>query len=190
VTSKKGEPMKNPMQRITVPDEIVINKIFVIRDVKVMVDRDLAELYGVETKVLKQSVRRNINRFPEDFMFEMTEKEFEAWRIKFISGSTDKKGLRYAPFCFTEQGVAMLSSILNSDRAIQVNIQIIRIFTKMRELMSAHKEILQKINQIEKKGIEHESKINLIFDYLKKLTASGQREALQKNRPLIGFRQK
>ena len=180
--------MKNSLEKISIPDETVMNKIFEIRNEKIMVDRDLAELYGVETRVLKQSVKRNISRFPPDFMFEMSKKEFEEWRKKFISDNHDKKGLRYAPFCFTEQGVAMLSSILNSDRAIQVNIQIIRIFTKMCELLSTHKEILQKIGHLEKKGIEHEDKINLIFEYLKKLKAANQREILQKTRLMIGFK--
>lgn len=180
--------MKYTIQAVSITDELVMSKIFVIRSVKIMVDRDLAELYGVETKALKQSVKRNINRFPDDFMFEMSDKEFEDWRQKYISQAPDRKGLRYAPFCFTEQGVAMLSSILNSDRAVQVNIQIIRIFSKMREFLSTHKEILQKLSHIEKKGTEHEEKINLIFDYLKKLKTVNQRENLQKNRIMIGFK--
>ena len=100
-----------------------------------MIDRDLAELYGVETKVLKQAVKRNIDRFPEDFLFEMTSDEFKDWRSQFVTSKSDKQGLRYAPYCFTEQGVTMLSCILNSARAIAVNIQIIRVFTKMRELL-------------------------------------------------------
>lgn len=153
-----------------------------------MIDRDLAELYGVETRVLKQSVKRNMSRFPDDFMFEMSDKEMDKWRNNFESGAKDKKGLRYAPYCFTEQGVAMLSSILNSNQAIQVNIQIIRIFTKMRELIVSNKEILQRLVQIEKKGSDQEDKITLIFEYLKKLKTANQRELLQKNRTRIGFK--
>lgn len=103
-----------------------MSKIYVIRDQKVMLDRDLAELYGVETKVLKQAVRRNMTRFPEDFMFEMTKEELENWRSQFVTSKEDRQGLRYMPFCFTEQGVTMLSCVLNSERAIHVNIQIIR----------------------------------------------------------------
>src|SRR5688500_9572415 len=99
---------------ITLPDEVIISKIYLIRGQKVMIDRDLPELYGVETKVLKQAVRRNIERFPEDFMFEMNKKEFESWRDENITSPEDKQGLRYVPFCFTEQGVTMLSCILNS----------------------------------------------------------------------------
>jgi hypothetical protein len=165
-----------------------MSKIYVIRRIKIMLDRDLSELYGVETKVLKQSVKRNISRFPSDFMFEMSEIEFEEWRKEFITKQEDKKGLRYAPFCFTEQGVAMLSSILKSERAIHVNIQIIRIFTKMRELLSTHKEMLQKLELIEKKDIEQDEKIMLIFEYLKQFEKTKMEQLEFKNRPVIGFK--
>jgi hypothetical protein len=123
-------------EKSIIPDEIISNKIYLIRNQKVMLDRDLAELYKVETKRLKESVRRNINRFPADFMFEMSKEELENWRKQIATSNSDKMGLRYAPMVFTEQGVAMLSSVLNSDRAIAVNIKIIRIFTKMRDLLS------------------------------------------------------
>jgi len=161
---------------------------YLVRGVKIMLDRDLAELYGVETKVLKQSVKRNINRFPGDFMFEMTEREFTDWRKEFITSPEDKKGLRYAPYCFTEQGVAMLSSVLNSERAIQMNIQIIRVFTRMRELLTTHQEILQKLEQLEKNDVEQNDKIMLIFEYLKQLEAVKHQELEQSNRKRIGFR--
>jgi hypothetical protein len=180
--------MSESIKSIAIPDEVVMSKIYVIRNEKVMLDRDLANLYGVNTKVLKQSVKRNISRFPSDFMFKMSEKEFEVWRKEFVTTSEDKKGLRYAPFCFTEKGVAMLSSILKSDRAINVNIQIIRIFTKMRALLSTHKEILLKLEQIEKKDIEQDQKIMLIFEYLKQLEKAKQKELEQKTRPKIGFK--
>jgi hypothetical protein len=114
---------------VLVPDERIMDNIYLIRDQKVMLDRDLAVLYGVETKVLKQAVKRNIARFPEDFVFEMTKVEFEIWRSQFVTSNSEKMGLRYAPFCFSEQGVTMLSCVLNSKRAIEVNIQIMRIFT-------------------------------------------------------------
>src|SRR6478735_6563721 len=110
-------------------DELVIRKIYLIRNQKVMLDRDLAELYGVETKQLKRQVNRNIERFPSDFMFELTKIEFENWRSQFgTSNHADKMGLRYAPYAFTEYGVLMLSSVLNSEKAIQTNILIMRIF--------------------------------------------------------------
>ena len=150
-------------------DETVMNKIFLIRNQKVMLDRDLAELYGIETKHLKQAVRRNIPRFPEDFMFEMNEVEFENWRSQNVTSNSDKLGLRYAPFCFTEQGVTMLSCILNSERAIAVNIQVIRIFTRMREMLLTHKDILWQLEKIEQKLSGHDKEIETIFHYLKQL---------------------
>lgn len=180
--------MSEQIKSIKVPDELVISRIYVIRDMKVMLDRDLAELYGVETKVLKQAVKRNINRFPSDFMFEMSPKEFEEWRKEFVISSEDKKGLRYAPFCFTEQGVAMLSSVLNSDRAIMVNIQIIRVFTKMRKMLETHKEILQKLDQLQRKEIEQDDKIMLVFEYLKQLEQVKQEELDQSKRKKIGYK--
>jgi len=134
-----------------------------------MIDRDLAELYGVETKRLKEAVRRNISRFPEDFMFEMDGDELENWRTQFASSNSDRLGLRYPPFCFTEQGVTMLSCILNSERAIAVNIQVIRIFTKMKELLITNKEILLQLEKIERKLTSHDEDISMIFQYLKKL---------------------
>ncbi len=152
-----------------------------------MLDMDLAELYEVETKQLKRAVRRNISRFPEDFMFELSDIEFTDLRSQF--GTSSWGGVRYPPMAFTEQGVAMLSSVLNSERVISVNIQIIRIFTKMRELLSTHKEILQKLEQLERKDMEHDEKIMLIFEYLKQLEKSKQEELDQKNRPRIGYKQ-
>jgi len=145
------------------PDELIINKIILLRDQKVLVDRDLAELYGVDTRTLNQAVKRNLKRFPEDFMFQMTKEEFEIWRSQIVISNNDKMGLRRPPYVFTEQGVAMLSSVLNSDRAILVNIQIMRVFTKLRALLDSHKEILRKLESIEKKDIEQDEKILLIF---------------------------
>ena len=113
-----------------------------------MLDRDLADLYGIETKVLKQAVRRNIKRFPLDFMFEMSTEEFREWRSHFVTSNTDKMGLRYPPFCFSEHGVLMLSSVLNSEIAININIQIIRIFSKMREMLLTHKNTLLRLDQM------------------------------------------
>ena len=128
----------------TLPDEVVVSKIYLIRNMKVMLDRDLAELYGVETKRLKEAVRRNITRFPEDFMFEMSKEELKNWRTQNATSKSDKQGLRYPPFCFSEQGVTMLACVINSERAIQVNIQIVRIFTRMRNMLSTQMEILDK----------------------------------------------
>ncbi len=182
--------MAKKQTAIAITDETVINKIYHIRGKKVMLDRDLAELYGVETKVLKQAVRRNINRFPEDFMFEMTKDEFENWRSQFVTSKSEKMGLRYTPFCFTEQGVTMLSCILNSDRAIAVNIQIIRLFTKMRKLILSHKDILVELEAIKQKLGANSNDIELIFNYLKQLEQAKQQELEYQNREKIGFKTK
>mgnify|MGYP001010108844 FL=1 len=170
------------------PDELIINKIILLRDQKVLTDRDLAELYGVDTRTLNQAVKRNLKRFPEDFMFQMTKEEFEIWKSQIVISRSDRMGLRRPPYVFTEQGVAMLSSVLNSDRAILVNIQIMRVFTKMRALLESHKEILRKLESIEKKDIEQDEKIVLIFEYLKQLEQAKQEETLFKERKRIGYK--
>jgi len=149
-----------------VPEEVISSKIYLIRGLKVMLDRDLAELYGVETKVLKQSVRRNIDRFPPDFMFEMTKTEFEDWRSQFVTSKSDKMGLRYKPMAFTEQGVAMLSSVLGSKRAIHVNIQIMRAFTQLRKMLSTHEDLKRKIESMEKK---YDQQFQIVFEAIKQL---------------------
>ena len=159
--------MSGAENKIMIPEEVILNKIYFIRNQKVMIDRDLAELYGVETKYLKRQVRRNIIRFPDDFMFELSNEEFIEWRSQFVTSNSDKIGLRYTPMAFTEEGVAQLSTVLNSERAIRVNIQIIRLFSKMRKLLSLNQEIMQKIDKLSKKYIEHDSQIMLIFEYLK-----------------------
>ncbi len=120
-----------------------------------MLDRDLAELYGTETRILKQAVKRSITRFPKDFMFEMATNEFKKWREGTALSAADKQGLRYAPFCFTEQGLTMLSCILNSKTAIEVNIRIVRVFVKMREYALTHKEILLQLAKLEKESGGH-----------------------------------
>jgi hypothetical protein len=168
-----------------VPEEIIMGKIYLIRGQKVMLDMDLAGLYGVETKQLKRAVRRNILRFPPDFMFELSEDEFEILRSHF--GTSSWGGVRYPPMAFTEQGVAMLSSVLNSDRAILVNIRIIRLFTRMREMILAHKDILEKLSQIESKMADHDDKILLVFKYLKQLEQAKQQQDAQSARKRIGF---
>ena len=168
------------------PDETIINKIYIIREKKVMIDRDLAELYGVETKVLNQAVKRNLKRFPDDFMFQLTDEEFRNLRSQIVTSSWG--GSRFRPMVFTEQGVAMLSSILNSERAISVNIQIICVFTRMRAMIESHKEILKKLEMLEKKDIELNDKVTLIFEYLKELEQSKQEETDLKQRKRIGFK--
>jgi len=161
---------------IAISEELVISKIYFIRGEKVMLDRDLAEMYGVATKVLNQAVRRNVKRFPEDFMFQLTEQELDDWKSQFVTSNKEKMGLRKLPNVFTEQGVAMLSSVLNSNTAIEVNIQIIRIFTRIREFLSTHKDVLIKLEQLEKQMLtqdiktnKHEADIEIIFSALKQL---------------------
>ena len=148
-------------------DENLINKIYFVRGMKVMIDRDLAELYGVLTKNLNLAVKRNAHRFPLDFMFQLTEDDYQNLRLQIETSSWG--GNRRMPYAFTEQGVAMLSSILNSKQAIAVNIQIIRVFTKMREIISSNKEILLKLDQLEKRVGANSNDINDLFDAIRNL---------------------
>lgn len=156
-------------KELVVSDEVVIGRIYFIRGLKVMLDRDLAELYSVETKQLKRQVNRNIERFPTDFMFELSKEEFENWRSQFGTSNSVKKGLRYAPLVFTEQGVAMLSSVLNSKQAIKTNIQIIRIFTRLHQMLLDNTELRLEIEKIKKKLDNHDKNIELVFQYLDQL---------------------
>ena len=152
---------------ITIPDDIISSKIYLIRNQKVMLDKDLAELYLVETKQLKRQVRRNMERFPEDFMFELNQEEFDNLRSQF--GTSNWGGTRYLPMAFTEQGVAMLSSVLNSPTAIKVNIQIIRVFTRIRVMLTDSLSMKLEIEEIKKKLSNHSKNIELVFNYLDEL---------------------
>jgi hypothetical protein len=154
---------------LPVPDELVMNKIYMIRNQKVMLDRDLAELYGVETKRLKEAVKRNIHRFPEDFMFELTDNESKSLRSQIASSKSGRGGVRYSPMAFTEQGVAMLSSVLNSEKAITVNIQIIRIFTRIRQMLTDNTEIRLIIEELRTKTNNNTKNIEVVFQYLDEL---------------------
>lgn len=176
--------MKKEVNAI-ISDDIVLNKIYFIRNQKVMVDRDLAELYGLETKRLKEAVRRNLARFPDDFMFELSKEEFNNWRSQIASSNSDKMGLRYAPMVFTEHGVLMLSSVLNSEKAIQMNIQIMRIFTKVRQILADTTEVKLDIELIKKK-IENQGKnIELVFQYLDELLEKNENKP---EREKIGYK--
>lgn len=168
------------------PDEQIANKIFLVRGKKVILDRDLAELYDVETRRLNEQVKRNIDRFPSDFMFQLTGKELENLKSQFATSSWG--GRRKLPFAFTEQGVAMLSGVLYSKRAIKVNIQIMRIFTRMRKMLETHEAILKKLDELERKDIEHDKKILLIFEFLKQLEQAKQKELEHRNRKRVGFK--
>ena len=159
------------------------HKIFEIRGQKVMLDFDLAQLYEIETKVLKQSIRRNLNRFPSDFMFELTPDEFTSLRSQIVPSSWG--GTRYLPFAFTEHGVTMLASILNSDKAININIQIVRAFITLRNWALNYKELADKIAQLEN---DNDKKFADIYEALNYLVSEKEMETNQKERKKIGFK--
>jgi hypothetical protein len=168
---------------ITLSDEVIISKIYLVRDHKVMLDGDLAELYQVETRRLNEQVKRNGARFPEDFMFQLTEKEWE--NLKSQNATSSWGGRRKKPYAFTEHGVLMLSSVLNSERAIQVNVQIMRIYSRLRRMIMDHKDILLKIERLEGRVTKHDEDFKEVFDYLKELL-NPKTEPLRK----IGFKHK
>ncbi|MCX5750730.1 MAG: ORF6N domain-containing protein [Candidatus Saganbacteria bacterium] len=165
-----------------IPIERVERRIYLIRGQKVMLDRDIAELYEAATKVLKQAVKRNMARFPEDFMFELTNEEFQNWRSQFVTSNSDKIGLRWKPFAFTEQGIAMLSGIIQSSKAVQVNIAIMRAFVRIRQMIFTHKDLAQKFKELEGRVGGHDQQIRGLFDAIQKIL---EIEEKPKNR--IGF---
>jgi phage regulator Rha-like protein len=150
-----------------VPSERIESKIFLIRGQKVMLDFDLAKLYGIETKYLKRQTKRNAKRFPEDFMFELKREEY----LRCQNVTSSYGGRRYLPYAFTEQGIAMLSSVLNSERAIQVNIAIMRAFVKLRQVLATHNELTQKFKELELKVDKHDNEIQAIFEAIKQMIA-------------------
>lgn len=178
--------MSNYNQVTVIPDEVVINKIYLIRNEKVMLDKDLAALYGVETKRLNEQVKRNIERFPEDFMFRLTEIEFD--NLKSQNATSSWGGRRNLPYAFTEHGVLMLSSVLNSGLAIKVNIQIMRVYTKIRKMLATHEDLLLKFEQVEIRLANHDDQIMLILEYIKQFEDAKQESLDYMNRPRIGFK--
>jgi outer membrane murein-binding lipoprotein Lpp len=157
------------MGKIPISQYPIEQKIFMLRGRKVMLSLHLAQLYNVQTKILMQAVKRNIKRFPEDFMFQLSDSEYENLKLQIVTSSWG--GARRAkPYAFTEQGVAMLSGVLNSERAIQVNIAIMRAFVKLREVISNHKELAAKLNELEQKVENHDKEIKAIFDAIRQLT--------------------
>lgn len=159
--------------------EIIEQKIYLVRNQKVMLDSDLAVLYGVPAKRLNEAVKRNKKRFPIDFMFKLTWNEIIGLRSQ-IATLKEKEHAKYRPYVFTEQGVAMLSSVLNSDRAVQVNIQIIRTFIKLRQLLSTHKDLMEKIEEIEK---NYDRQFRIVFQIIRELDSTKK-----ENRKQIGFK--
>ena len=157
--------MKN-QQVVVLPQERIETRIYLIRGKKVMIDRDLAELYRVHTRALNQAVRRNKGRFPEDFVFQLNKQEMANWISQIVISNTERMGLRKPPLVFTEQGVAMLSSVLKSERAIMVNVQIMRTFTKIREMIVSNKELREKIEKLER---NYDNKFRAVFHAIKQL---------------------
>ncbi len=170
---------------LVIPDEVVMNKIYFIRGHKVMLDSDLSELYEVETKRLKEAVKRNMSRFPIDFMFELTQTEVDVLRSQIATSKTGRGGARYLPMVFTEHGVLMLSTVLNSERAINVNIQIIRIFTRIRQMLMDNTELRLAIEKLEKKSDNNSKNIEVVFQYLDELV---EKKENQKPRKAIGYK--
>lgn len=163
-----------------VPMERIRQTILLLRGQRVILDRDLAGLYGVPTKTLKQAVKRNAARFPEDFMFVLTPAELANWRSQFVTSKADRMGLRYAPMAFTEQGIAMLSTVLNSERAIRVNIAVMRTFVQLRGFLASHEDLARKLEGLEKK---YDAQFRVVFDAIRQLMAQPERP-----RRSIGFK--
>ncbi|MFH1553033.1 MAG: ORF6N domain-containing protein [Candidatus Omnitrophota bacterium] len=171
---------KNLKTTDLIPNETIESKILLIRGRKVMLDRDLAALYSVETRTLNQAVRRNAERFPKDFMFQLTKKEFENWKSQIVISNREKMGLRRMPYAFTEQGVAMLSSVLNSQRAILVNIQIMRTFVSLKRMVFTYEGLRRKIDAMEKK---YDGQFQIVFSAIKRLMEPPP----EKPKRMIGF---
>lgn len=175
-------------KEVTIPEEVIASKIYQIRGQKVMLDSDLAELYEVETKRLNEQVKRNESRFPDDFMFQLTAEEWE--NLKSQNATSSWGGRRKLPYAFTEHGVLMLSSVLTSKRAIAVNIHIMRVYTRLREMLLTHKDVLAELEKIKQQIGSNTSDIELIFNYLKQLEAAKQQDLDQQNRKPIGYKTK
>lgn len=174
-------------EKIKLPDEVIINKILIVRGEKVMIDSDLAVLYGVPTKRLNEQVKRNIKRFPKHFMFELTKEE----KNELVAKCDHLQRLKHSSFLpnvFTQYGVLQAANVLNSERAILMGMLIIEVFVRMHEMLSTHKEVLHKIAKLIEKDSEQDKKIMLIFEYLKQFEETKQQQSKQENRKLIGFK--
>lgn len=172
---------------LMIADEVVMNKIYFIRGQKVMLDSDLAELYGVETKRLKEQVKRNISRFPSKYMFELTEKEFAALRSQIATSKTGRGGTRYSPMVFTEHGILQLSNVLKSARAEKVSFIIIDVFVRLREMLLDNTELRLAIEEIKRKTENNTKNIEVVFQYLDELLEKKENPAPRKQ---IGFKPK
>ncbi|MRR58045.1 MAG: ORF6N domain-containing protein [Deltaproteobacteria bacterium] len=165
---------------VSVPMEVIKGKIYLIRGQKVLLDSDLADLYGIETKNLNKAVKRNLSRFPQDFMFQLTSEESKGLRFQIgTSNEAGRGGRRYNPYVFTEQGIAMLSSVLNTDRAVQVNIAIMRAFVQLRELTTSNRAIAKRLDELEKK---YDTQFKVVFDAIREMMAPPEKKVRK-----IGF---
>ena len=179
--------MNQENSQILITEEIILSKIYNVRGKQVMLSQDLAELYQVETKVLNQQVKRNIGKFPERYMFQLTQNEHDRLRSQNV---TLKRGqhIKYLPYAFTEHGILMLSSVLRSKRADQINILIIDTFVKIRELVFLNKDLAYQLEQVQNRLTKHDSQIKILLEYLKHLEELKDKELEQKRRPRIGFK--
>ena len=178
---------ENTNEKSLVPNELIASRILLIRNQKVMIDSDIAELYGVTTKRLNQQVNRNINRFPKHFMFELTEEE----KQEVVANCNHLNKLKFSPVLpkvFTEHGIMMLANVLRSEQATTMSIKIIEIFIKMREVLTTHKDLLLKLQEIQQKVSSHDDQIMLIFEYIKQFEETKQQQLEQKNRKKIGYK--
>jgi hypothetical protein len=173
-------------KKINIPEEIIASKIYQLREQNVMLDSDLAELYQVETKRLNEQVKRNSHRFPSDFMFQLTQDEWS--HLKSQKATSSWGGRRKSPYVFTEHGILMLSSVLNSERAIAINIHVMRVYTKLREMLLTHKDVLMELEAMKQKIGNNKGDIDLILNYLQQLETQKQQETNQENRGMIGFK--
>lgn len=176
------------MQSSIIPREIISEKIYLIRDQKVMLDADLADLYQVPTKRLNEQVKRNKDRFPTDFMFQLNTFEWSHLKSQIATSSGKWGGRRTLPYAFTEHGILMLSSVLSSERAVAVNIQIMRTFVRIRSILNQNETFLKKIRQLEKKGEDRDSRIEVIFDFIRKIESGQTKKAAPPERVKIGFK--
>ena len=170
--------------------QLIERRIYFIRGEKVMVDQDLGELYEIETFNLNKAVKRNLKRFPSDFMFQLTKEEYDSLRFQIGISNMARGGRRYLPYAFTEQGVAMLSTVLHSERAIHVNIAIMRAFVQFRKMIAGNEALAKKVAELEKSSGKHEHQIAAIFEAIKKLIKASAPKSTDQSGPRIGFRTK
>lgn len=189
-SSETLENMAKKQIEIAIPKEIILSKIYEVREQKVMLDSDLAELYGVETKALKRAVKRNLDIFPEHFMFELTKEEHESLRYQIGTSNEGRGGTRYLPMVFTEHGIIHAAHVLRSPRARKMSVRITEIFIKMREILQTHQDLFLQMEQIRTKVTGQEEQISLIFEYLKQFEQAKQQELEYQNREKIGFKPK